>query len=288
MSGPTADAPLLGTASRFSDHRAELGECPVWEPRTSRIRWIDAARGAVLATGLDGATEALSLPEPPGCIVPTADGDLICAAGREIFRLGTDGPGERLAVLPPEDPGRFNDGKCDPDGRLWVGTALRTGEPACRLYRLDGGGLAPAVPGIRMSNGIGWSPNGATMYYVDTGAGTLDAFDFQSGELRRRRTLLRLDRPLLPDGLTVDAAGSVWLAVWGGAEVLRIDPCGAVTGRAKVPAGFVTSCAFGGDDLATLFITTAAGGAEPRDQGGALFSFAPGVAGLSVASFGLP
>ena len=285
MARPGTDAPLLGTASRLSDHRARLGECPVWEPHASCLRWIDAEGGAILSTTPDGTTEAMPLPDPPGCIVPAADGGLVCAAGREVFRLGPDGPGEPIAALPADDPGRFNDGKCDGHGRLWVGTAVRTGQPACRLYRIDDTGIAPAISGVRMSNGIGWSPDGATMYYVDTGAGSLDAFAFQRGAPGARRTLLRLDPPLLPDGLAVDATGAVWLAVWGGAELLRIHPTGAVTARVAVPAGFVTSCAFGGEDLATLFITTAAGGAAPVDQGGALFAFSPGVSGLPVAAF---
>ena len=280
------DAPLLGTASPLSDHRAGLGECPVWEPRTARVRWIDAERGAVLSTAADGTTEAIHLPDPPGCIVPTANGGLVCAAGREVFRLGADGPGARLAALPPDDPGRFNDGKCDAAGRLWVGTAVRTGEPACRLYRIDDDGIAAAVNGVRMSNGIGWSPDGSAMYYVDTGAGSLDAFAFENGALGDRRTLLRLEPPLLPDGLAVDATGSIWLAVWGGAEVLRIAPTGAIEARVAVPAAFVTSCAFGGDYLRTLFITTAAGGPASSGQGGGLYTFAPGVSGLSVGAFG--
>lgn len=270
---------VIGTATRVGPHRAILGECPVWDEGS--VHWIDCVGAQILTTDVtDGSTTALALPERPGSIVPVSGGGLACAAGHEVFHLGREEPGTCIAALKPGSPGRFNDGKCDARGRLWVGTAFPSKEPICALYRVEAGTADPVVSGVGMSNGIGWSPDGATMYYVDTGTGRLDAFRFDAaaGAVDEGRTLRSFNPPLLPDGLAVDVEGGIWLAIWSGACVVRLRPSGDIDGTVRVPAGFVTSCAFGGEGNATLFITTARGGAEPDDQGGALFHFATGVA----------
>ncbi len=277
----------LGTAVQVGTHRAALGECPVWDGAAGRVHWIDGPGARVLTTDpASGATRGVSLPDRPGAIVPLAGGGLACAAGRRVFRLTPGGAGAEIAVLPPGET-RLNDAKCDARGRLWIGTAVPDKRPVCALYRIDGAGPAMMLDGVRMSNGLGWSVDDTVLYHVDTGTGVLTAweYDLDRGTLGSGRVLHRHDPPLLPDGLCVDAAGHVWLAVWGGACVLRLAPDGTPAGHVRVPAGFVTSCAFGGADMRTLFITTAEGGDVPGDRGGGLFRFDAGVAGAPIHGF---
>lgn len=278
----------LGSATQVGTHRAELGECPVWNGETGQIHWIDGPGAQVLTTDPEsGVTTAIPLPNRPGSIVPLEGGGLACAAGRRVFRLTPDGEGGDIAVLPTGTP-RFNDAKCDALGRLWVGTALPEKQPVCALYRIDDNGPTVMLDGVRMSNGLGWSLDNSAMYHVDTGAGTLTVFgyDLASGSLGEGRVLHRFAAPHLPDGLSVDTEGFLWLAIWGGACVLRMTPDGDIAGRVHVPAGFATSCAFGGSQNETLFITTAAGGKEPGDRGGGLFKVHTGVAGGPIHCFG--
>ena len=272
---------VLGTAKRVGRHRAALGECPVWVD--DRLRWIDCERGQLLTTDpASGATDVVQLPDRPGCIVPVEGSGLACAAGQDVFHVVPGGRGPLIASLAPGVPGRFNDGKCDAAGRLWVGTATHGEGAVCTLYRIEGEQVVPVVPGIAMSNGIGWSPAGSTMYYVDTSTGRLVAFAFDvaGGTVRDRRTLHAFDEPLLPDGLAVDAEGGVWLAIWGGACVVRLTASGEIEGIVRVPTPATTSCTFGGDDGRTLFITTAQDEAPRDSAAGAVFSFATDVSGV--------
>lgn len=241
--------------------RAGLGEGPVWDGAGERLLWIDIRLSRLYATAVpSGETLTRDLPGAPGCIALTREGPLLVAIGQEIVALPDDGAPVPVARLPEGSAGRFNDGKPDAQGRFWVGTATAEGDPDCALWRFDPGADALAqVPGIAMSNGLGWSPDGRSFYYVDSLTGRLDVFDHdpQSGRLSRRRPLFTLPEGQLPDGLCVDAEGGIWLAVWGGACVLNLSRGGAVLGRVDLPTPLVTSCAFGGPDLGTLFITTA-------------------------------
>lgn len=270
----------------MGDHRAELGESPLWDAATGRLLWLDILRSQLLSTDpASGATEVVQLARRASAIAFDDEGGLVAAAGREIVGLDS---GRVLAALLEDALGRFNDGKPDAAGRFWVGTADERGEPSGSLYRfVSPGQLTPMVNGIRMSNGIGWSPDARTIYYVDTGARRLDAFrfDMASGSLEQRRTLMEFPSGQLPDGLTVDADGRIWLAVWGSSSVLAITPAGKVERRIMLPTSRVSSCAFGGAALRTLFITTAREGATSEELAadplaGALFAFEPGVQGL--------
>jgi len=270
----------------LGNYRAELGESPLWDAAHGRLLWLDILHFRLLSTDpATGATGITELGRRASAIAFEDDGGLVAAAGREIVRLGS---GEVIATLPDTSLGRFNDGKPDADGRFWVGTADPQGEPRGALCRLGpAGGLSPMLDGVRMSNGLGWSPDGRTMYYVDTGTRRLDAFDFDmaGGMLGQRRTMLELPPGHLPDGLTVDADGRVWLAVWGSSLVLAIAPDGRIEREVRLPTLRPSSCTFGGPELRTLFITTAQQGATAEELAadplaGALFAFEPGVEGL--------
>jgi sugar lactone lactonase YvrE len=269
----------------LGSYRAELGESPLWDAATGRLLWLDILRSRLLSTDpATGATDVTELGRRASAIAFDDEGGLVAAAGREIVGLGS---GTILAALPENAAGRFNDGKPDAEGRFWVGTADPEGEPRGAFYRFSAPGLKAAVEGVRMSNGIGWSPEGRTMYYVDTGARRLDAFDFAmaDGILGQRRTLVEFPAAHLPDGLTVDADGRIWLAVWGSSSVFVIAPSGKIERRIVLPTSRVSSCTFGGAQLRTLFVTTAQEGATPEELAadplaGALFAFEPGVEGL--------
>ena len=152
----------------------------------------------------------------------------------------------------------MNDGACDPDGRFWIGSLeLEFAPDAGSLYRYDGE-LVEVLAGVSLSNGLGWSPDGARMYYVDSLTYRIDAFDFD-GLPGNRRPFIRIDRnDGIPDGLAVDDEGGVWIALWGGACVRRYDADGRLDEVLEIPARRVTACCFGGADGRQLFVTSAA------------------------------
>jgi sugar lactone lactonase YvrE len=191
---------------------------------------------------------------------------------------------------------RLNDGGCDPAGRLWFGSMATDGQlRRASLYTLGiDYSLTRTLAPVSISNGLGWSPDGRTMYYVDTPTRRVDVFPFdpEAGALGRRRTLATIpSSDGKPDGLTVDADGNVWVALWGGAAVQRLTPAGRPTGRIELPTRNVTSCCFGGPGFEVLYITTARRGlsaqqlaAEPT--AGSLFACRPGARGLPAHPFG--
>jgi sugar lactone lactonase YvrE len=270
------------------DARAVLGEGPVWDQREEVLRWVDILPGLVHrfdpATGEDTAFE---FGEQVGTVAARARGGLLLATETGLWTCADNGAiHQRLYEVDTDPPGgRFNDGKVDPWGRFWAGTMREDREGAAALYRLDpDGSLHRMLTGVSISNGIDWSPDGRTLYYVDTPTGGLDAFDHDpdSGTLTNRRRLADVDRGS-PDGLTVDADGCVWVALWDGWGVRRYAPDGRLLSTVEVPAQRVTSCAFGGPDLSTLYITSATielSDLDGQPHAGALFACAPGVSGL--------
>lgn len=267
----------------ISPYRAGLGEGPVWRAGSATLLWIDIRGSALLETAPGtGRTQVTPLPEAPGAVALT-DRGVMLAMGQALVADGAE-----IARLPPGQPGRFNDGKADAAGRFWVGTANAQGRADCTLWRYDGA-FVPVLSGVTMSNGLGFSPDGRIFYHVDTGTQRLDAFDCTAdGGLTRRRTLLHLPAGHLPDGLCVDAEGRVWLALWGGGCVLCVTPDGQIDRQIHLPVPLVTSCAFGGTDLRTLFITTAQGDRAPGPLEGALFAVDVGAQGLPPARVSLP
>jgi sugar lactone lactonase YvrE len=196
-----------------------------------------------------------------------------------------------LAEVEADRPvSRMNDGKCDRRGRFWAGTIAEVHEPgAGSLYRLDADHRAVQVlTGVTTSNGLDWSPDGSTMYFIDTHAHGVDAYDFDeaTGEIHNRRRLIDIDPEVgLPDGMAVDAEGGLWVALYDGRAVHRYSADGVLEGRLELPVSLVTSCAFAGPELADLYITTAADRHPDEPLAGAVFHCRPGVAGLSNCPF---
>ena len=279
----------------------ELGEGPHWDPERAQLLWVDILAGRVHIGEVAGPsveiTRTLDAGRHVGAVVPWVGGGWLAAAAQGFIHIAEDGTVVELAQpeIATGHRTRMNDGKCDPQGRFWAGSMAYDEIPgAGSLYRLDlDGSITGVLSDVTISNGLGWSPDGRTMYITDTGRGRIDAYDFDgaTGAIGNRRDfLVGLDASGAPDGLTVDADGRIWTAIWGGGAVLRVDPRGRLIGRVDVPVSQPTSCCFGGPDLTTLFITTARDGLSPDDlasqqQAGMLLQCAPGVKGLPAMPF---
>lgn len=271
------------SVEQVGEVRAGLGEGPVWDAEQNRLIWIDIRLSRLYATDVaSGETTHRDLPGAPGCVALVQGGGVVLAIGQDLVMIAEDGAARTIVSLPTSTVGRFNDGKPDAAGRFWVGTAMAEGQSDCGLWRFDAtGGFAELAPGVSMSNGLGWSPDGTLMYYVDTMTRRIDVFDYDvgTGMVSGRRPWVSLPEDHLPDGLCVDAEGCVWLAVWGQSGVMCFAPDGALDRRIAVPTPLITSCAFGGPDLGTLFITTACED-ESDPYAGQLFAVDTGAKGL--------
>ncbi|MEV8468272.1 SMP-30/gluconolactonase/LRE family protein [Fluviibacterium sp. DFM31] len=241
-----------------------LAEGPHWSEAEGRLHWVDIlAPSVVTGDPARGTRQQVELPELVGCVVPRVSGGFVVATETGVKLMDADGALRLLAEPEADIPGnRFNDGKCDRQGRFWVGSlAINTAPGHGNLWRIDADGSSHRMDsGIHISNGLGWSPDDRTMYFTDSGSREIFAYDFDAarGTIANRRVFVRLDESFgVPDGLTVDAEGHVWTACWDGWAVVRFDPQGKVDRVIDVPVPRPTSCTFGGPDLSTLFITTA-------------------------------
>ncbi len=279
-------------AEQLTEADAEHGEGPVWSPAWGGLRWVDTFDGDLLALGDDGTVTKRHLDRAVGALRPRAGGGMVVALERR-FALAGAGDEELLPLGELWDaPGvQFNDGGCDPQGRFYCGSMAVDNTPgAGSLYRLDPGGTVRVVlHEVTVSNGIAWSPDGGTAYYIDTPTMRVDAFDHDPDSgLSGRRPLVHFDpADGVPDGLAVDADGYLWVAMHRGGTIHRYRPDGTLDGVVEVPVRNVTACTFGGPRLDQLFITTSRRGmgdaAEPA--AGALFRADVAVTGLPAAAF---
>ncbi|MEJ8825401.1 SMP-30/gluconolactonase/LRE family protein [Variovorax humicola] len=267
----------------LSNSQCELGESPFWHPAERSLYWVDIPGRAVLRTrgdiGVDVAVERWALAEEPGCIAPAKRGGLVMALRSGIYRAKEWGGALQSMVAADYDTAtmRFNDGKCDALGRFWAGTL---NEPKTQrnatLYCLDArGGRTPVVTKkaneALTANGLGFAPDGGTLYWSDTGAHVVRAWDWAAevNTLSRERVFRQFDlKPDgwtsgsgvayqgRPDGATVDAAGDYWAAMFEGAQLLRLTPHGEQREAVALPVQCPTMPCFGGDDLRTLFVTS--------------------------------
>ena len=274
---------------------AVLGEGPYWVAEDDCLLWVDIHRSQLHRTYFpSGETVTMNLAAVSAAF-PAVGGGLLTAGG-SVLTLHL--PAERgelwttrvIAEVPARDAIRFNDAGVDPAGRVWVGSMhTDEAEPLGELYRLDAGGvLTTVVKGVTVSNGLGWSPDGSRMYYADSPMRRIDMFDYDpaTGEAFQRRVFADLSAfDGVPDGLTVDADGCVWAAIWGGGVLRRFAPDGTQDAVVQVPVSQPTSCAFGGPGMTDLYITSASVGltqAELATQplAGRLLRLHPGPVGL--------
>ncbi|PPS72887.1 MULTISPECIES: SMP-30/gluconolactonase/LRE family protein [Streptomyces] len=268
---------------------AELGEGPTWDAATGRLLWIDIL-GSRLHT-YDPATGRRTLRRTEqhiGAVKPRAGGGLVLNLRDGVGLLDPDGAFRWLHHEPV--PGRrANDAAVAPDGALWAGTMRYDEAPGGgTLSRLTGDGTAEVVlDDVAVSNGTGWSPDGRLMYYVDSPTRCLDVFDHADGRITGRRTLAEIEESAgFPDGLTVDAEGCVWVALWQGSAVRRYTPDGELDRVIELPVPLVTACAFGGDGLSDLYVTTARVGlTDPPALAGSLFVVPGAGKGLPQPAF---
>jgi sugar lactone lactonase YvrE len=280
------------------DGKAVLGEGPVWDEAEQALFWVDIKAHAIYRLDpCDGSIQSWAAPGQVGCVALDGEGNFITALQQGIFRIKrADSTCDLLVDPEPMLPtNRFNDGAVDPLGRFWAGT-LRDDETWTTegsLYVLDGAGTCERrLTGLRCPNGLGWSPDGRTMYVTDSMIGTIWAFDFDlaTGSLSAQRVFAQWSMSEgVPDGLAVDAGGDVWTAVWDGGAVRRYAPSGELVQIVQLPVKRPTSCAFGGAGLNILYVTSASIGlSNPTKHDGALFALQPGVKGLSMPRYGIP
>ena len=249
-----------------------LGESPLWHPREQALYWCDIPGHRL--NRFDPRSGALSrwqFETDLGSIAPTLDGGMLLAMRDGLWRLDFASGERRRLAEPPYDPKleRFNDGKCDPQGRFWVGTIYEPRDAQkASLHCWSGGKLVQRAGQVTVANGLAWSPDGRTMYWTDTKAHTIYAFDFEpaSGELSGQRVFARFPlkqdgQPLddyggRPDGAAVDAEGCYWVAMFEGQRLLRLSPAGEVLREVVLPVRCATMPCFGGPDLKTIYITT--------------------------------
>ncbi|GJF31961.1 hypothetical protein KNE206_46610 [Kitasatospora sp. NE20-6] len=273
--------------------RLHLAESPLWDDRVQLFRWVDIIAGHVHswdpATGERTRFEAGL---PVGAVALRAAGGLVLAVADGFAVLDEDGALTRIADL--DSAGgtlRMNDAVCDAEGRLLAGTMAYDHTPgAGTLHRLDADGTVhTALDGVTISNGLDWSPDGATAYYADSPTRLVHAYRYEAGRLHDPRLFAEIEGGV-PDGITVDTEGGVWVAVAFGGEIRRYLPDGTLDTVVRVPATMTTSCAFGGPALDTLYITTATENLTPAELAeqplaGGIFTCTPGVTGRPAHRF---
>jgi sugar lactone lactonase YvrE len=272
-------------------------EGPVWSPSWGGLRWVDMFAGDVLSMSLDrsdnreGAIARRHVGAIAAALRPRRSGGAVIAVERGFLLEDADG---ELNPLPDlwSDPGlRMNEGACDPDGRFYCGSMGYGKQPGRgTVYRLDTDQTTSVVfSGSTISNGLAWSPDGSLAYYIDSDTRRIDVFDYTKDDgLTERRMLVEIpDGAGDPDGMTVDAQGHLWVALYAGSAVRRYRPDGVLDGVIQLPVTKVTACTFAGPDLDQLVITTSREGLDEGTQpeAGSLFRTRPGVTGLPVADF---
>lgn len=283
----------MPVAEQLTGCDAVHAEGPVWSPAWGGLRWVDMLAGDVLhldpSTGHVGRWHVGTV---AAAIRPRATGGAVIATERDFVVADTAGGPVRVVAEGVAARGvRFNDGACDPPGNFYCGTVAFDETPgAGQLFRLVATDhrVEKVLDDLTISNGLAWTGDGATAYYVDTPTGRIDAFDFDSTTgLSHRRPFVTIDQSDgAPDGLTVDADGGVWVALWGGHAVRRYDGAGTLVDVIELPPSQVTACTFGGPDLTDLYVTTSATGVGAGSPGaGAVYRYEADVHGLPVQPF---
>jgi sugar lactone lactonase YvrE len=274
------------------DAHARIGEGPVWDQRDELLVWVDIERGELHRLDpLTGHDDSVVFQGQLGAAVPRASGGYVLARGDGYYGYEPDRTPELIVPIESDDPKtRINDARCDSVGRIWGGTVEDDLSPGyCALYCVAADATATCVlTGVTVSNGLDWSPDGQTMYYVDSHAYAVQAFDFdvQTATIANGRRLVEYDRQpwVFPDGLTVDEDGFLWVAIFGAGAVHRYSPDGSLERIIEVPVSLVTSCGFGSADLEDLYITSATHVLEPGEaarqpKAGGIYRHRPGVRG---------
>ncbi|PYI57590.1 SMP-30/gluconolaconase/LRE domain protein [Paenibacillus flagellatus] len=291
----------MAQAELLFDAKAALGEGPCWDERDGLLYWVDIDGKTLHAFDADArkAAFARTFDRKIGAAVPRKSGGFVLAMEDGFY--GYDPASDRLEALgnpAGRKPGtRFNDGKCDAAGRFWAGTMAMDGTPRQgALYCLETDGtIRTVLEDVSCSNGLDWSPDNRTMYYIDSPTKRVQAFDYDlaSGSLSNPRVVVEVTEPgAVPDGMSCDAEGMIWVALWDGYGIRRWNPhTGERLLAVEVPAAQSSSCTFGGANRDRLFITSARTGIPESELAkqpfaGGLFVFEAGVCGQPTRAFG--
>jgi len=290
----------IGKLELTLDARAALAETPVWDDRQQQLYWVDIEGCAIHcldpATGTD---RSYVLNQRVGSIALRENGGLIAALQHGFYQIDYENQSYKAIADPEADlpDNRFNDGKCDPAGRFWAGTMgmSKPRRPVGALYLLHADHrIEKKVTGVKTSNGLAWSLDQRTLYYIDTACQSVDAFDYdqQTGAIANRHTAIRIPVDQgRPDGMTIDRDGMLWVSHWAGWQIARYNPLtGEQLATISVPAEKVSCCTFGGPQLDWLYITTAREGLsdeelEKQPHAGGIFRVQVPVGGLPVNRF---
>ncbi len=285
-------------AELILDAKTTLGEGPAWDSKTQTLYWLD-----ILEKRIYSGTRILAeLDNLIGCLAPRKNGNLILSLSGTEGRLSfadlqpDSGQLTVLATLDEPPANRLNDGKCDPAGRFLAGSMdMNEKEPTGALYSFDGKLVTRLLDGIRISNGLAWSPDYKTFYYIDTPTREVKAFDYDlaTGQIANPHVVIRVPESLgWPDGMTSDTDDNLWIAMWGGAQVTKWNPnSGKLLEQVSIPALHTSSCVFGGRDMNELYVTSARVGMSAADLkkypfSGGLFKVITNVVGMPTFEFG--
>ncbi len=297
--GMSCSAPKSSEVELVIDSKSELGEGAIWNYRTGELMWVNI-KGKILNfyNPVSGLNKEMLTGQMVGTVVPAESGQVLVALQNGIYSLDPETGTKKLLADPEADKpdNRFNDGKCDPAGRLWAGTMSLVGaKQAGALYRFDPDtSVHKMVDGVGTSNGIVWSADKTKMYYIDTPTRQVMGYDYdnETGAISHPKVAVEIPEGAgYPDGMTIDEEDHLWVALWGGSAVACFNPeNGELIRKIEVPAKNVTSCAFGGNDLGTLYITTARESTSDEDlqkfpHAGGVFKIRPGVKGVKAFFF---
>lgn len=274
---------------------AELGEGPVWVQRDRALWFVDIKRKKIHRFDpASGAKRSWDTPEQTGFLLPADGGGFVAGTQSGLYRFDeASGNFSLIAQVEPDLPGnRINDGVVDPSGRIWFGTMDNSEKSATGAFYVAHGRHVSActLPKVTITNGPALSPDGRILYHVDTLAGLIHACDVaDDGTLGPSRPFTHIpNEEGYPDGPTVDAEGCVWIGLYFGWEARRYSPAGELIGRVRFPTSNITKLAFGGDDMRTVYATTAQQGLTPdklaeQPEAGSLFAFRADVPGVPSA-----
>jgi sugar lactone lactonase YvrE len=290
------------TIERVGAGRSLVGECPVWHAREQSWYWVDIPAKTIWRVDGAGLLRSWACKEMVACIAPSRDGGILAGMETGLFRLElrADGSVDQVRLAAPAALGegmRFNDGRCDRQGRFWSGTMfmdMAAQRAVGGLYRYSAGaGLSgPVVSGLLTQNGLAFSPDGRTMYLSDSHPASQQVwafdYDIDAGLPSNRRVFVDMrEHPGRPDGAAVDAEGCYWTCANDAGRLLRFTPEGRLDRTIELPMAKPSMCAFGGPGFDTLLVTSISAGQDPADAwAGATIMLRPGVQGLAETPFG--
>lgn len=291
--------PKTKQAELVLDTQSTLGEGALWNYRTGELMWVDIKKEILNSYNPEtGYNKEMFTGQMIGTVVPTESGNALVALQQGIYYFDVQTGSKKQLAAPEADlpDNRFNDGKCDPSGRFWAGTISTKGEmEVAALYRFDPDTtIHKMVDKVSISNGIVWTKDKTKMYYIDTPTQKVMAYDYDdaTGEISNPEVAVNVPREMgSPDGMSIDENDNLWVALWGGSAVGCWDPLsGELIDKIEVPAKNITSCAFGDEDLGTLYITSAREATSDEElekwpNAGGVFKYRPGVKGVQAFYF---